>query len=65
MLNALKLYELQDYEDDRLREHANELVKELDGVLGPVPEGAEADEEFEEWLDEEDSEGEDEDMEGA
>ncbi|GAB7338973.1 hypothetical protein MBLNU457_5642t1 [Dothideomycetes sp. NU457] len=65
LLNALKLYELQDYEDDRLRDHANELVKELEGILGPVPEDADADEEFEEWLDEEDSEGEDEQMEGA
>ena len=32
---SLKLYEALDYEDERLAEHAKELVKELDEVLGP------------------------------
>ena len=32
--NCLKLYQLLDYEDDRLRDHALELVAELDKDLG-------------------------------
>lgn len=49
--NSLKLYKLVDYEDDRLREHAQELVAGLDKVLGPEKEGE--DEQGDEWEDEE------------
>ena len=31
---SLKLYELVEYEDERLRDHAMELVRELDGIIG-------------------------------
>ena len=48
--NCLKLYGLLDYEDDRLRDHAHELVHGLDQDLGD----AEIEEEDEEWIDEED-----------
>ena len=63
LLNTIKLYQLQEYEDDRLRDHTTELVGELNKILGPIPEDADADEEAEEWADEEDSE--DEEMAGT
>lgn len=63
LLNTLRLYDLQDYEDDRLKDHTTELVNGLNDVLGPVPEGAEAEEEEEEWLD--DGDEEDEEMAGT
>jgi tetratricopeptide (TPR) repeat protein len=44
---ALKLYEALDYEDERLKVHAEEIVASLDGVLGPLKEG-----EVDEWEDE-------------
>ena len=34
--NSLRLYEMQDYEDERLRHHAVELVAELDAELGEI-----------------------------
>lgn len=55
---SLELYERFEYEDDRLRDHALELVGELSGKLGPGDEGNE-----EEWEDEgSGSEDEDEEM---
>lgn len=36
--NSLRLYEALEYEDDRLRDHASELVEVLDGQLGPLDE---------------------------
>lgn len=55
LLNTLKLYKQQDYEDERLRDHTNELVEELNKVLGPPPaekpDGEEDDEEEEDWED--------------
>ncbi|KAK4634626.1 putative assembly chaperone of rpl4 [Fulvia fulva] len=45
---AAKLYEQQQYEDDRLFAHAKELVASLDTVLGPEDDQAE-DEDEEEW----------------
>lgn len=39
---SIKLYDLLDYEDIRLLEHAKELVVGLDKVLGPEDEQAEA-----------------------
>lgn len=46
--NCLKLYATFDYEDERLKDHADEILKELNGVLGP-PTGEEDEEE--EWED--------------
>ncbi|KAK5123197.1 hypothetical protein LTR85_003396 [Meristemomyces frigidus] len=63
---ALKLYDQLEYEDERLFEHAKELVAGLDTVLGPEEGNAEGgDGEWEEWegIDEEDGEQEDEDEE--
>lgn len=57
--NCLKLYTLLEYEDERLKDHAEELLKALNDSLGPVT----GDEEEDEWEDAED--GEDEDMEGT
>lgn len=61
---SLKLYAQQDYEDDRLFDHAHELVQELDIVLGPDNENAEEEDEESEWdgLDDENGEDEDEQM---
>lgn len=64
--NSLRLYQVLEYEDERLRDHALELVKELDGVLGPATE----DDEDEDGGDWEDADGaddgeEDEEMRGA
>lgn len=36
---SLKLYDMLDYEDDRLKEHAGELIEELDKLLGEDEEG--------------------------
>ena len=66
---ALRLYDLLEYEDDRLCEHAKELVVALDGDLGPEAKdaGAGEEDEWEEWdgIDEDhdqDQEDEDEEM---
>ncbi|KAF2199877.1 hypothetical protein GQ43DRAFT_419293 [Delitschia confertaspora ATCC 74209] len=58
--NCLKLYGMLEYEDERLKEHAEELLTELNNTLGPAKEG-----EDEEWddTDGESDEGEDEDEE--
>lgn len=60
LVRCTKKYDEQEYEDERLREHAEELLKELNDVLGPMVEGEE-----DEWSDEEDGEDDDEEMEGA
>ena len=53
--NSLQLFELQEYEDDRLRDHALELVEELNREL----QGVEDDAEGGDWEDEdEDGDGE-------
>lgn len=56
--NCLKLYTMLEYEDDRLKDHADELLKELNDVLGPST-GEE--EEEDEW-EEDDGGDDDEDM---
>lgn len=64
--NCLKLYELFNYEDDRMRDHALEIVESIDRVLGPTEEGkdpVESDDEGE-WEDEDINED-DEEMEGT
>ncbi|KAJ4380699.1 hypothetical protein N0V86_004060 [Didymella sp. IMI 355093] len=60
LVRCTQLYGIQDYEDERLKEHGEELLKELNDVLGPAVEGEE-----DEWSDEEDGEDDDEEMEGA
>ncbi|KAL7628138.1 hypothetical protein AAE478_002336 [Parahypoxylon ruwenzoriense] len=50
---CLHLYKLQDYEDDRLGEHANELLAEIAKDLGEAP-AEEADDD--EWEDEDSDE---------
>ncbi|KAK5678342.1 hypothetical protein LTS10_009514 [Elasticomyces elasticus] len=55
---ALKLYDLLEYEDERLFEHAKSTVADLDQRLGPDDKNQDGeDEEFEEWGGIEDSEG--------
>lgn len=64
---SLKLYKELNYEDQRLFDHAQELVQSLDTVLGPEDEQAEGgDEDESEWEgihDEEDRDGDDDDEE--
>ncbi|KAF2495793.1 TPR domain-containing protein [Lophium mytilinum] len=55
--NSLKLFRLLDYEDERLKEHAEELVQELEKTLGPYVEGEDGDEE-EGWEDDDGSDDE-------
>lgn len=60
--NCLKLYTVLEYEDERLKDHADEILKELNSVLGPS-----TGEEEEEWEDADEDVGEDddEDMDGT
>jgi tetratricopeptide (TPR) repeat protein len=60
--NCLKLYTLLEYEDERLKEHADEILKELNDTLGPS-----TGEEEEEWEDagEDEDEEDDEEMDGT
>ncbi|XTI88608.1 TPR domain-containing protein [Cenococcum geophilum] len=60
--NSLKLYQVLEYEDGRLKEHAEELVQGLTKVLGPPTDGDEADEDKGDWEDDEEG-SEDEEME--
>lgn len=62
LVRCTKKYDEQEHEDERLKEHAEELLQELNDVLGPMVEGEE-----DEWSDEEDGEDDDDDeeMEGA
>jgi hypothetical protein len=52
--NCLKLYDLLEYEDERLGSHAKELVAELDKELGDAE--IEEDGEEEEWEDDDEDE---------
>ncbi|CAD6590245.1 MAG: hypothetical protein ASARMPRED_004693 [Alectoria sarmentosa] len=58
---SLKLYEMVDYEDERLRDHARELVEELDAIIG---ERGEDDVDGEEGEDEEEEEEEEKEWDG-
>lgn len=64
---CLKLYSKLEYEDERLKAHAEELLEEMSKVLGPAPaEGfAEDDNDEEEWEGIEEDEEEDGDAEMA
>ncbi|KAL2212243.1 TPR-like protein [Sarocladium strictum] len=60
LMRCLKLYGLQEYEDERLGEHANELLQNINKELGDPPEGDE-----EEWGESDDEdEDDDEEMKG-
>lgn len=58
---SLKLYTMQDYEDDRLKDHADDLVTELDEKLGPG--AADNDDDEDGWQSEDDDDADDEMME--
>jgi tetratricopeptide (TPR) repeat protein len=58
--NCLRLYTLLEYEDERLKEHADEIMKELNDTLGPST----GEEEWEDAGDDEDDED-DEEMDGT
>ncbi|KAI1351158.1 hypothetical protein F5Y01DRAFT_130229 [Xylaria sp. FL0043] len=53
---CLHLYKLQDYEDDRLGEHARELLAAIAKELGEAPAGKEDDDDDDGWEDEESDE---------
>jgi tetratricopeptide (TPR) repeat protein len=60
--HSIRLFEMQDYEDDRLGQHARELIAILDQDLGGrAIDGNEEDEDAGEWEDEE-GDNEDEEM---
>ncbi|KAH9865552.1 hypothetical protein J1614_009137 [Plenodomus biglobosus] len=61
--NCLKLYTAMEYEDERLKEHADEILKELNDVLGPST--GEDEEEEEDWEDDEADDDDDEDEDAA
>lgn len=46
---SLTLYQIVEYEDERLKEHAEELVREIDGIIGEDEKGEDEDEEDGEW----------------
>ncbi|KAF2221184.1 TPR domain-containing protein, partial [Elsinoe ampelina] len=54
LTNTINLYNLQQYEDEKLRQHTEELLQKLTDVLGPADQSTMPDE-IEEWVDEEDS----------
>lgn len=58
LAQALKLYDIQEYEDDRLGEHAIELVQSINEEIGEPEEGEE------DWDEESDEDDEDEEMQG-
>jgi tetratricopeptide (TPR) repeat protein len=60
LVQCLKLYKTQEYEDERLGEHALELVQIINKELGELP--ADEEEDGDEWEDEDDEDDEDEDM---
>ena len=54
LTQSLTLFEQQDYEDERLGEHAKELLAKLNSHLGGGGTNGDQDEEGEEWEDEDD-----------
>lgn len=60
LTNSLKLYGMLDYEDERLKSHAEELVKKLDAVLGPPAAEDADDEDGGEWEDDDENDQDDE-----
>ncbi|RDL42083.1 putative UPF0661 TPR repeat-containing protein C16D10.01c [Venustampulla echinocandica] len=62
--HSLRLFEQQDYEDDRLGQHAGELLASLNAELGGEANEEEEEEDGDDWEDDESSGG-DEEMGGA
>jgi tetratricopeptide (TPR) repeat protein len=62
--NCLKLYTVLEYEDERLKEHADEILKELNDTLGPST-GEEDDDWEDAGEDEDGDEEDDEEMDGT
>lgn len=58
--NCLKLYTAMEYEDDRLKDHAEEILKELNETLGPST--GEEDDEWEDAGEDDEDDDEDEEM---
>jgi tetratricopeptide (TPR) repeat protein len=60
--NCLKVFAMLDYEDERLKEHADEILKELNDVLGPS-----TGDEDDDWEDADEGEGDadDDEMDGT
>lgn len=56
LTRCLKLYQQQDYEDERLGEHAKELLEKINSVIGAPAEGEEDEETDEGSDDDEDAE---------
>lgn len=58
---SLKLFEMVGYEDERLRDHAKELVDEIDGIVGEhgAEEEEEEEEEWDGFGDDDDEDGQD------
>ncbi|CAM1507099.1 Fc.00g067400.m01.CDS01 [Cosmosporella sp. VM-42] len=59
LTQCMRLYQLQDYEDERLGEHAKELLQNINKEIGEPVEGEE-----DEWEDASGDEDEDEEMQG-
>lgn len=59
---SLQLYEMVEYEDERLREHAMELVEELDAIIGEKGEDEVDEEEWDGFGSNKEEEQEDEEM---
>jgi len=59
LLRCLKLYDKLEYEDERLKTHVEELLVEMNQVLGPAPADGEAEDEDGEWdgIEEDDEDG--------
>jgi tetratricopeptide (TPR) repeat protein len=58
--NCLKVFTMLEYEDERLKEHADEILKELNDVLGPS-----TGEEEDDWEDDDGEGDDDEEMDGT
>jgi hypothetical protein len=60
LLQCLRLFQSLDYEDERLQEHATELVKSLNDVLGePLETEAESAAEEDDWDDDDENDDDD------
>ncbi|CAK7210773.1 hypothetical protein SCUCBS95973_000902 [Sporothrix curviconia] len=61
---CLRRFAQQQYEDERLGEHANELFRELETAVGPAPQKEKDEEDYEEEDEDEEWEDEDDDEDG-
>lgn len=63
LTQCLRLFQLQEYEDDRLGEHAKELLEAIAKELGPAPADGEEEDGWEDTDGDDDEDNEDEEME--